>query len=126
MKRVILAGFALSLSALLLSPGPSQAQDGRCLAAGFVIAKARAERPSTEIVAQHTGADAAALLEAFNNYVDGEDADAAGGDEITVLRSARSDELLVVVADEGCLVWRAEFSRSQYEHATWKAFGLPI
>jgi hypothetical protein len=47
-------------------------------------------------------------------------------DEITVLRSGQSDEVLLLGADAGCLVWRGETTLSDYQHATWRAFGLPV
>src|SRR4051812_21028310 len=122
MKRLMVLGLALSA---LFVWSPSQAQRARCLPADFFVAKARAERPSIEIMARITGGEATALLAVFSN-VTFERADASAGDEITVLRTASSDEVLVIVAEEGCALWRAELSRTDYEHATWKAFGLPI
>ena len=121
MKRLIILGLGL---ATFFAVSPAQAQTGRCLPSEIIIAKARAERPSTEVVARHTGLEAAALLDVFGSLA--EDADATEGDEVTILRSSSSDEVLVIVGEEGCALWRVELSRSDYEHATWKAFGLPI
>jgi hypothetical protein len=122
MKRLMILGLALSP---LVLASPSQAQPARCLPAELIIAKARAERPSTEILARLTGDQATSLLHTFSKDTF-ENPQAAEGDEITVLRTTSSDAVLVIVAEEGCAVWRAELSRSDYEHATWKAFGLPV
>ena len=115
------------LFAPISAPRPAQAQEERCFPADLVIAKARAEQPSTDVLARVSGADAAALTDALNLVDDSDRADQAPpADEITVLRSAQSDELLLLGTEAGCLVWRGEMSRVDYEHATWKAFGLPV
>jgi hypothetical protein len=115
----------------LASPSASRAQDeqgDRCFPPELLIAKARVERPSTEILARHTGSEAAALVEAMNTLgADGAELDEVPeAGEVTVLRSAHSEEVLLLGAEQGCLVWRGEVSWSQYEHAIWKAFGLPV
>ena len=108
------------------SPDPLRLQAERCLTPDFLIAKTRTERPSTEILARHTGSEAAALIDAMNT-LDAEEGDETPmADEVTVLRSAQSDELLLLGAEEGCLVWRGETSLPENQHAIWKAFGLPV
>ena len=121
----VLSFLALLAAPMLLSAGAAFAQDARCLPSELLIARDAVERPSTTIFAHHTGSDAAALVQAINGDVDEED-ETPAADEITVLRSAQSDEVLLLGTEEGCLVWRGEMSKSDYEHATWKAFGLPI
>jgi len=130
MQRTVGALAILSLLALpflALSPSAAKAQEDRCFSPEFLIAQARAQRPSTEILARHTGSEAAALVEAMNTLdADEEEQATPVADEITVLRSAQSDEVLLLGAEEGCLVWRGETSLSDYQHAIWKAFGLPV
>lgn len=134
MTKPLAVAALLSLLGLpLLSTAPARAEEERCFTPEYLIAQARAERPSTAILARLSGAEAAALITAMNNLSspnadDPEDADEAtpAADEITVLRSAQPDEVLLIGAEAGCLVWRGEISRSDYEHATWKAFGLPV
>src|SRR5260221_13829761 len=79
-----------------LAPGQprldSGVQDSRCLPPDFLIARARAERPSTEIVARHTGSEAAALIEAMNKLDADEEDITPLADEVTVLRSEQSEE----------------------------------
>jgi hypothetical protein len=129
----------LIMGALLLcalaSPSAVRAQDeheGQCFPPELLIAKARTERPSTRILARHTGSDAAAFVDAMNELATGGMqegsalAEVPEAGEVTVLRSAQSDAVLLLGAEQGCLVWRGEVSRSQYEHAIWKAFGLPV
>jgi hypothetical protein len=122
MKAVMFLGVALGALAVW-SPAP--AKTARCLPAELIVAKTRAERPRTEILARLTGEQAAALLEAFSGMAD-TNTDISAGDEVTVLRNTASDEVFLIVAEEGCALWRAALSRSDYEHATWKAFGLPV
>jgi hypothetical protein len=117
-----LAAEAGSGAAELASP----AEEERCLPSDLLIAKARTERPSTNILARYTGSESAALVEAMNDLESDADHETPAADEITVLRSAQSDDVLLLGAEEGCLVWRGEISRSGYEHVTWRAFGLPI
>lgn len=127
MKRALAAAALVSLIAvpLLAWSAPSQAQDGRCLSPEYLIAMARDQRPGTIVFARHTGSDAAALVEAMNR-LDAEEDEMPAADEITVLRSAQSDEVLLLAAEDGCLIWRGQMSKPDYEHAAWKAFGLPI
>jgi hypothetical protein len=110
-----------------VTPSPARAQDERCFSPEFLIAQARAERPSTQILARHSGSEAAALVEAMNILdADAEEDATPAADEITVLRSGQSDEVLLLGAEEGCLVWRGETTLSDYQHAIWRAFGLPV
>ena len=127
MKKALSVIALLSLLAMpaLLSPTPSAAQEDQCFPPEFMVAKARAERPSTDILERHTGSEATALINAMNK-LEGDVDQTPAADEITVLRSAQSDELMLLGAEEGCLVWRGQMSLSDYEHVTWKAFGLPI
>jgi hypothetical protein len=119
-------GRVVKAQADVATSSPSQLQEDRCLTPDLLIARARSERPSTEILARHTGPEAAALIDAMNT-LDAEDGDETPmADEVTVLRSARSDEVLLFGAEEGCLVWRGETSLPEYQHALWKAFGLPV
>jgi hypothetical protein len=124
-KALAVLSFLALLAAPMLLASAAFAQDARCLPSELLVARAAVERPSTTIYAHHTGSEAAALVQAITGDSDEED-ETPAADEITVLRSAQSDDLLLLGAEEGCLVWRGEISRSDYEHATWKAFGLPI
>src|SRR5258706_5660841 len=115
MTRLVLA---LLVSVALLSPSLARAQPARCLPPDFLIAKARAERPSTEILAHHTGPEAAALVEAMSTL--GADVDEEMiADEVTVLRSAGGEDVLLIGAEEGCLIWRGQLSLTEYQHALW-------
>jgi len=123
MTRLMMLGVALSA---LFAWNPAQAKVPRCMPADFIVAKARAERPSTEVLARVTGNRAEALLAAFSSMTEDEDKTTSAGDEITVLRNTGSEDVLVIVARHGCALWRAKLSRSDYEHVTWKAWGLPV
>jgi hypothetical protein len=121
---IVLAGLALSAALL---PERAPAEPLLCLPPGAMVAKVRMERPSTEILASHDGSHARALFAAMSLLLfDDEETEELGADEITVLRSGGSDELVVLGSEAGCVIWRSEISRAQYDQAEWKAFGMPI
>jgi hypothetical protein len=121
MKQIIIVALALSTA---LSTTVAQAQDLPCLTPNAAFAMARSERPSTEITAQYDGAQAAAILEMMNTLAT---ADVPTANQVTVLRSLHSSDVLLFGATEdGCLSWRGQFPKGMFEKAVWKAIGLPI
>lgn len=113
---------ALALCAAL-APSQARSQETSCLAPDLVIAMARVERPSTIVVAQHDGSEAAALLEAMKGL--GSD-DVPVADAVTVLASPHASTVMLIGSEEGCLRWRGELPLDEYQQADWKAFGLPV